>query len=77
MKMVKIEASVEASNKNYKYKSMTEQKGVHKLKKSSAYSFSVTIPKEIVEKYRWREKQKLVVKDKGHGKVEISDWRRK
>jgi len=34
-------------------------------------------PKEIVEKYGWKEKQKLVVKDKGNGKVEISDWRKK
>lgn len=56
---------------------MTEKKSVHKLKKSSAYSFSVTIPKVIVEKYKWREKQKLVVKDKGNGRVEISDWRKK
>lgn len=56
---------------------MTERKNVHKLKKASAYSFSVTIPKEIVEKYKWREKQKLVVKDKGRGRVEISDWRKK
>jgi bifunctional DNA-binding transcriptional regulator/antitoxin component of YhaV-PrlF toxin-antitoxin module len=56
---------------------MTERKNIHKLKKSSAYSFSVTIPKEIVEKYGWKEKQKLVVKDKGHGKVEIRDWRKK
>ena len=56
---------------------MAEQKNIHKLKKSSAYSFSVTIPKEIVEKYKWREKQKLVVIDKGRGKVEISDWRKK
>ncbi|MFA5871569.1 MAG: AbrB/MazE/SpoVT family DNA-binding domain-containing protein [Parcubacteria group bacterium] len=56
---------------------MAERKSVHKLKKSSAYSFSVTIPKEIVEKYKWKEKQKLVVKDKGNGKIEISDWRKK
>ncbi|MDD5489221.1 MAG: hypothetical protein PHP25_00880 [Candidatus Moranbacteria bacterium] len=28
---------------------MPEQKGVHKLKKASAHSFSVTIPKKIVE----------------------------
>ena len=56
---------------------MAERKSVHKLKKSSAYSFSVTIPKEIVEKYKWREKQKLVVKDMGRGVVEIRDWRRK
>jgi len=56
---------------------MAERKNVHKLKKSSAYSFSVTIPKEIVEKYKWREKQKLIVKDKGRGVVEIRDWRKK
>lgn len=56
---------------------MTEQKNIHKLKKSSAYSYSVTIPKEIVEKYKWHEKQKLTNKDKGQGKIEISDWRKK
>jgi bifunctional DNA-binding transcriptional regulator/antitoxin component of YhaV-PrlF toxin-antitoxin module len=56
---------------------MLEQKNVHKLKKSSAYSFSVTIPKEIVEKYGWKEKQKLSISDKGKGKIEISDWRKK
>ena len=56
---------------------MSKEKNVHKLKKSSAYSYSVTLPKEMVEKYGWREKQKLVVKDKGKGKLEISDWRRK
>lgn len=56
---------------------MGEQKSVHKLKKASAYSFSVTIPKEIVEKYKWKEKQKLVLKDKGRGVVEIHDWRKK
>jgi len=33
---------------------MAERKSVHKLKKASAYSFSLTIPKEIVEKYKWR-----------------------
>jgi len=54
---------------------MTEKK-VYKLKKSSAYSYSVTIPKEIVDKYGWKEKQKLSIKDKGNGKVEISDWRK-
>ena len=56
---------------------MTNEKNVHKLKKSGAYSYSVTIPKEIVDKYGWKEKQKLVIKDKGNGKIEINDWRRK
>lgn len=54
---------------------MTEKK-VYKLKKSSAYSYSVTVPKEIIDKYGWKEKQKLSIKDKGNGKVEISDWRK-
>ena len=56
---------------------MAKQKNVIKLKKSSAYSYSVTIPKVIVAKYGWKEKQKLTAKDKGQGKIEISDWRRK
>jgi hypothetical protein len=60
-----------------KINTMIEEKNVHKLKKSSRYSFSVTIPKEMVEKYGWNEKQKLAVRDKGRGKIEISDWRKK
>ncbi|MBU2028740.1 AbrB/MazE/SpoVT family DNA-binding domain-containing protein [Patescibacteria group bacterium] len=52
-------------------------KNIHKLKKSSAYSYSVTIPKKMVDKYGWKEKQKLTIKDKGNGKVEIADWRKK
>jgi len=55
---------------------MTEQKNVHKLKKSSVYSYSVTIPKELVAKYGWKEKEKLTLKDKGRGRLEISDWRK-
>jgi bifunctional DNA-binding transcriptional regulator/antitoxin component of YhaV-PrlF toxin-antitoxin module len=53
------------------------KKNVHKLKKSSAYSYSITIPKEIIEKYGWREKQKISIVDKGRGKIEIRDWRKR
>jgi hypothetical protein len=56
---------------------MTDEKNVHKLKKSSKYSYSVTIPKELVDKYGWHEHQKISVVDKGRGKIEISDWRSK
>ncbi len=56
---------------------MKEKQFVHKLLKSSAYSYSVTLPKEIIDKYGWREHQKLSIIDKGRGKIEISDWRRK
>ncbi|MFA5777227.1 MAG: AbrB/MazE/SpoVT family DNA-binding domain-containing protein [Parcubacteria group bacterium] len=55
---------------------MKNEKNVHKLKKNGAYSYSVTIPKEVIEKYGWKEKQKLSIVDKGHGKIEISDWRK-
>lgn len=51
------------------------EKFVHKIKKDSKYSYSVTIPKDIIKKYKWKEKQKLRIVDKGRGKVEITDWR--
>lgn len=48
-----------------------------KLTRTSKHSFYVVIPKELVTKYGWREKQKLVLEDKGRGKIEIRDWRKK
>lgn len=54
-----------------------KEKFVHKIKRSGKYSFNVTIPKEIIDKYGWREKMKLSIVDKGRGKVEIFDWRKK
>lgn len=56
---------------------MKNKKFVHKLRKISKYTYSIIIPKEIVKKYNWREKQKLTVKDIGKGKMEIKDWKRK
>jgi len=65
------------------------KKYTHKLTKTSSHSYFVIIPKEIVEKYGWREsplffcerttadqrKQKMTIEDKGRGKVELRDWR--
>ncbi len=56
---------------------LIEKQFVHKLKKSSTYSYTITVPKEVIDKYDWREHQKFVLKDKGGGKLEISDWRKK
>lgn len=56
---------------------MDKKPSIHKLKKSSTYSYSITIPKEMLDKYGWQEKQKLVIKDLGRGKLEISDWRKR
>ena len=52
-------------------------KHTRKLGRIGAYSYFVTIPKEIIGKYGWRENQKLTVVDKGRGLVEIRDWKRK
>lgn len=52
-------------------------KHIIKLTKRSRYSYSVTIPKEIIEKYGWRSKQKLTIADKGRGRLEIKDWKKK
>lgn len=53
------------------------KQATRKLTKNSEYSYSVSIPKEVVDKYGWRAKQKLTVKDKGGGLLEIRDWKRR
>jgi bifunctional DNA-binding transcriptional regulator/antitoxin component of YhaV-PrlF toxin-antitoxin module len=52
-------------------------KVVRKLSKKSEYSYYISIPKEIIDKYGWKSKQKLTIEDKGRGLIEIKDWRRK
>lgn len=53
------------------------EKSVHKLRKNNKYSYSLTIPKEFIEKYGWKVKQKLTIEDKGRGVLVIKDWRNK
>jgi bifunctional DNA-binding transcriptional regulator/antitoxin component of YhaV-PrlF toxin-antitoxin module len=53
------------------------KKHIRKLMRLGTHSYSLVIPKEIIKKYGWRERQKLVVEDKGRGKLEIRDWRSK
>lgn len=53
------------------------KKYTRKLTRSSRHSYSLIIPKEIIKKYNWKEKQKMSVTDKGRGRLEIKDWRRK
>jgi len=52
------------------------KKHIRKLTKTSRCSLYVIIPKEIIKKYGWQEKQKITIVDKGRGKIEISDWRK-
>jgi len=44
-----------------------------KLRKVSTHSYAVTIPKEFVKEFGWRERQKLVVRRSGK-KIIIFDW---
>lgn len=53
------------------------KKHILKLTKRNSYSYAITIPKEIIDKYGWRSKQKFTVTDKGRGRIEIKDWRSK
>ena len=50
-----------------------EDKNIRKILKSGG-SYAVTIPIEMLNKLKWREKQKVVVKMKGKSII-IRDWK--
>ncbi|MBI2175329.1 MAG: AbrB/MazE/SpoVT family DNA-binding domain-containing protein, partial [Parcubacteria group bacterium] len=37
------------------------QKHIRKLQRLGAYSYAVVIPKEIIDRFGWRERQKLLL----------------
>ena len=53
------------------------KKYTRKLNRASSHSFVINIPKEVVKKYKWREKQKMSLVDWGRGKITIKDWKRR
>ncbi len=53
------------------------EKVVRKLVRTSKYSYAINLPKDMVEKYGWKAKQKLTIEDKGRGVLQIKDWRKK
>tara|TARA_B100000745_G_scaffold163780_1_gene107164 strand:+ start:427 stop:591 length:165 start_codon:yes stop_codon:yes gene_type:complete len=52
------------------------KKYTRKLTRASTHTYTVTVPKDIIKKYKWKEKQKLSIVDEGNGKVVIRDWKR-
>ena len=52
-------------------------KYTRKLVRVSTHSFSITIPKEIVKKFGWKEKQKISITEKPRKTLELKDWKRK
>lgn len=47
-----------------------------KLTKVSKHSYYVVVPKEVVKKYGWQERQKMTIVDKGRGKLEVRDQKK-
>ena len=48
---------------------------IRKITKVGKISLAVTLPKDLVRKLKWKEKQKVVVK-KIRGGVQIKDWKK-
>lgn len=52
-------------------------KYTRKLMKESTHSFALVIPKEIVKKFGWKEKQKILIEEKSNKTLEIKNWKKK
>lgn len=53
---------------------MSTKKFVRKLQKVSTDSYTLNIPKEVVEKFGWQEKQKLEISLRSYNKhISIRD----
>ncbi len=52
-------------------------RNIRKLTKlSGGYSYGITLPIEVVRKFRWRERQKLKLKiDSKNKRIIIEDWK--
>lgn len=44
-----------------------------KVTKVGKYSYAITVPKDLIKKLGWRERQKVVVELSGKG-LRIKDW---
>jgi len=54
------------------------QKFVRKLQKVSSHSYSINLPKRLIEKFGWRERQKLEILFGGRKHdILIKDWKKK
>lgn len=51
------------------------EKNIRKIQKMGKTSLGLTLPVELVEKLRWREKQKVKVVLKGRSLI-IRDWKK-
>jgi len=57
---------------------ITHFKFVRKLQKVSSHSYSINLPKRLIEKFGWRERQKLEILFGGRKHdILIKDWKKK
>lgn len=53
------------------------KKFVHKLRRVSTHSYALTIPKDLIDKYGWRERQKIeIIAIDGKPEIVIRDWKK-
>lgn len=55
--------------------SFMQDKYTHKIRRLGKYSYGISFPKEMVKKFRWKERQKLVLFfDDKKKTILIKDW---
>jgi len=50
-------------------------RSIRKIQQSRG-SYYITVPIELVRKFGWRERQKVVVEEYGKNKMLIADWKK-
>ena len=54
---------------------MPAQKFIRKIRRVSTHSYAVTLPKTLMKKFKWKERQKLVLSFGGRKpEILIKDW---
>jgi len=54
------------------------EKNIRKITKVGGASYAVTLPIDVISRWKWREKQKVVLKINNRTKtITIKDWKKK
>lgn len=55
-----------------------KEKFIRKIQKTSTHSYVINIPKDLVSRFSWREKQKLEIVFSGRrGQILVRNWKKK
>ena len=54
-----------------------DMKYTRKLIKLSSHSLALIIPKEIIRKFDWREKQKISIEESLRKTLKLKDWKKR